>query len=60
MKQEPFIKLSELHSLKDKLGNKLIKQRDEDGVIGIEEAVTTGQIVLVDSLIAKAQKTKRK
>lgn len=60
MNKEPFIKLSELQALKGELGAKLIKQRDEDGVIGIEEAITAGQITLVDHLIVEAQQVKRK
>ncbi|WP_242237987.1 hypothetical protein [Bacillus cereus group sp. BfR-BA-01316] len=58
MGKEPYIKLSELQSFKGELGAKLIKQREEDGVIGIEEAVTAGQITLVDRLIVEAQKRK--
>ena len=60
MKKEPFIKLSELQALKGELGAKLIKQRDKDSVIGIEEAVTAGQITLMDRLIVEAQQIKRK
>ncbi len=55
MGKETFIKLSELESIKEKLGVQLIKQRDEDGEIGIEEAVTAGQIALVNNLMVKAQ-----
>ncbi|WP_162617013.1 hypothetical protein [Bacillus mycoides] len=58
MKKEPYIKLQELQTLKGELGAKLIKQRDEDGVVGIEEAVTAGQITLVDRLMEEAQKRK--
>ncbi|WP_164876600.1 hypothetical protein [Bacillus cereus] len=58
MEKEPYITLSELQTFKSELGAKLIKQRDEDGVIDIEEAVTAGQITLVDRLMVKAQKRK--
>ncbi|MGD6864265.1 MULTISPECIES: hypothetical protein [Bacillus cereus group] len=58
MEKEPYIKLSELQTFKSELSAKLIKQRDEDGVIDIEEAVTAGQITLVDRLMIKAQKRK--
>ncbi|MBD8076487.1 hypothetical protein [Bacillus thuringiensis] len=54
--QKLGIKISELESLKNELNAKLIKQRDEDSVIGIEEAVTAGQIALVDRLIVAAKK----
>lgn len=58
LKKEPYITLSELQTFKSELGAKLIKQRDEDRVIDIEEAVTAGQITLVDRLMVKAQKRK--
>lgn len=60
MGKETFIKLSELQSIKEKLGVKLIKQRDEDGELGIEEAVTAGQISLVNDLMVKAKKKEQK
>jgi len=58
LEKEPYITLSELQTFKSELGAKLIKQRDEDGVIDIEEAVTAGQITFVDRLMVKAQKRK--
>ncbi len=60
MGKEAIIKLSELQSIKEELSAKLIERRDEDGEIGIEEAVTAGQIALVNNLMVKAKKKEQR